>query len=227
MEDFKLVNGFPHIRYVREDFSHQEMLEKSHNYYQWMDRRRTVRDISNRPVPKAVVDQLLMTASTAPSGAHKQPWSFCAVSDPSLKTKIRKAAEQEEYKSYHGRMNEEWLEDLKAIGTDWHKPFLEDAPWLIVVFKRIYDLEGDHKRNNYYVNESVGIACGFLLAAIHHAGLVALTHTPSPMNFLSEVLHRPENERPFILMPVGYPKEEVYVPDLKRKTLDEVAVFYE
>jgi nitroreductase len=132
------------------------MLEKSHNYYQWMDRRRTVRDISNRPVPKAVVDQLLMTASAAPSGAHKQPWTFCAVSDPSLKTKIRKAAEQEEYKSYHGRMNEEWLEDLKAIGTDWHKPFLEDAPWLIVVFKRIYDLEGDHKRNNYYVNESVG-----------------------------------------------------------------------
>jgi nitroreductase len=192
-----------------------------------MDQRRTVRDISNRPVPKAVVDQLLMTASAAPSGAHKQPWTFCAVSDPSLKTKIRKAAEQEEYKSYHGRMNEEWLEDLKAIGTDWHKPFLEDAPWLIVVFKRIYDLEGDHKRNNYYVNESVGIACGFLLAAIHHAGLVALTHTPSPMNFLSEVLHRPENERPFLLMPVGYPKEEVYVPDLKRKTLDEVAVFYE
>lgn len=226
MEDFKLVNGFPHIRYTKECFSQQEMLERSQSYYRWMNQRRTVRDISSRPVPKAVIEELLMTASTAPSGANKQPWTFCAVSDPSLKAKIRKAAEQEEYKSYHGRMNEEWLEDLKAIGTDWHKPFLEEAPWLIIIFKKIYDLDGDHKRNNYYVSESVGLACGFLLTAIHHAGLVALTHTPSPMNFLSEVLQRPENERPFLLIPIGYPKEEVYVPDLKRKGLDEIAVFY-
>ena len=192
-----------------------------------MDQRRTVRDISNRSVSKQVIEQLVLTASSAPSGAHKQPWTFCLVSNPEIKAKIREAAEEEEYKSYHGRMSEEWLDDLKAIGTDWHKPFLENAPWLIVVFKKIYDLENGEKRNNYYVNESVGLACGFLLTAIHQAGLVALTHTPSPMNFLTEALERPENERPFLLIPVGYPDDNSYVPDLKRKHLEEIAVFYE
>jgi len=168
-----------------------------------------------------------MTASSAPSGAHKQPWTFCLVSDTKIKSKIRVAAEKEEYQSYNSRMSQEWLDDLKAFGTDWHKSFLEQAPWLIIVFKKVYDLDNGKKRTNYYVNESVGIACGLLIAAIHQAGLVALTHTPSPMNFLSEVLKRPENERPFLLVPVGYPDEEAYVPDLKRKPLEEVAVFYE
>lgn len=226
MEKSKIINGYPHIRYRYNSFNEGELLKKSQAYYDWMNKRRSVRDISNRPVPREVIQLLVKTASTAPSGAHKQPWTFCLVSDQALKTRIRKAAEQEEYKSYHGRMSEEWLHDLKAIGTDWHKPFLEKAPWLIVVFKKAYDLDGDKKRTNYYVNESVGIACGFLLSAIHQAGLVALTHTPSPMNFLGEVLGRPENERPFLLIPVGYPEEEVYVPDLKRKELDEVAVYY-
>ena len=227
MSEIKNINGFPHISYSREVYGESEMLSRSKAYYLWMDQRRTVRDISNRPVPKQVIEQLVLTASSAPSGAHKQPWTFCLVSNPEIKAKIRAAAEEEEYKSYHGRMSEEWLDDLKAIGTDWHKPFLENAPWLIVVFKKIYDLQTGEKRNNYYVNESVGLACGFLLSAIHQVGLVALTHTPSPMNFLAEVLDRPDNERPFLLIPVGYPDDNIYVPDLKRKSLDEIAVFYE
>lgn len=227
MEETKLINGFPHIHFSRDIFNKTEMLVRSRSYFEWMNERRTVRDISNRPVPKEVIEQLVMTASTAPSGAHKQPWTFCLVSNPKIKRKIREAAEEEEYRSYHDRMSQEWLDDLKAIGTDWRKPFLEFAPWLIAVFKKVYDLENGNRRTNYYVNESVGLACGFLLAAIHQSGLVALTHTPSPMNFLSEVLKRPENERPFLLIPVGYPDEEAYVPDLKRKPLDQVAVFYE
>jgi len=227
MEETKLINGFPHIHFSRDIFSKAEMLERSQSYFEWMNKRRTVRDISNRPVPKEIIERLVMTASTAPSGAHKQPWTFCLVSNPKIKREIRVAAEEEEYRSYHDRMSQEWLDDLKAIGTDWHKPFLENAPWLIAVFRKAYDLENEKKRTNYYVNESVGLACGLLIAAIHQAGLVALTHTPSPMNFLSEVLKRPENERPFLLIPVGYPDEAAYVPDLKRKPLEEVAVFYE
>ena len=227
MEETKLINGFPHIHFSRDIFSKSEMLERSQSYFEWMNERRTVRDISNRPVAKEIIERLVMTASTAPSGAHKQPWTFCLVSNPKIKREIRVAAEEEEYRSYHDRMSQEWLDDLKAIGTDWHKPFLENAPWLIAVFRKAYDLENEKKRTNYYVNESVGLACGLLIAAIHQAGLVALTHTPSPMNFLSEVLKRPENERPFLLIPVGYPDEAAYVPDLKRKPLEEVAVFYE
>ena len=227
MEKAKLINGFPHIPFRRDVFNEAVMLERSRSYFEWMDQRRTVRDIGNQPVPKEVIEQIVMTASTAPSGAHKQPWTFCLISDPKIKRKIQLAAEEEEYRSYHDRMSQEWLDDLKAIGTDWHKPFLEQAPWLIAVFKKAYDLDDGEKRTNYYVNESVGLACGFLIAAIHQVGLVALTHTPSPMNFLIEVLERPENERPFLLIPVGYPEEEAYVPDLKRKPLEEVAVFYE
>lgn len=226
MDDKKQINGYPHIRFQGVNFTPEESLKRSIEYYQWINQRRTVRDISNRPVSRQLIDQLLMTASSAPSGAHKQPWTFCAVSNPEIKTKIRRAAETEEYESYHSRMSEEWLDDLKAIGTDWNKPFLEKAPWLIVVFKKAYDLVNGEKRNNYYVNESVGLACGFLLTAIHQAGLVALTHTPSPMNFLARLLDRPENERPFLLIPVGYAEEEAYVPELKRKSLEEIAVFY-
>lgn len=205
----------------------EEMRQRAEAFYCQIDQRRTVRDFSDRPVPKSVIENIIRSASTAPSGAHKQPWTFCAVSNPAIKSEIRKAAEQEEYESYHGRMSEEWLQDLAPIGTDWHKPFLEIAPWLIIVFKKAYDLVDGERRKCYYVNESVGIASGFLLTAIHHAGLVSLTHTPSPMNFLQKILNRPENERPFLLVPVGYPADEVLVPDLQRKPLEEVAVFYE
>ncbi len=215
------------VPYRRTELPADEVLRRSAEFRAFMDERRTVRDFSDRPVPRAVIENLLMTASTAPSGAHKQPWTFCAVSDPALKAEIRKAAEKEEYENYHGRMSPEWLEDLAPLGTDWHKPFLETAPWLIVVFKKAYDLVDGRKKKNYYVNESVGLATGFLLAAIHHCGLVALTHTPSPMNFLQKILKRPENERPFLLIPVGYPAEDARVPDLQRKPAERVIAWYE
>lgn len=182
---------------------------------------------SDKEVPLEVMENIIMAASTAPSGAHKQPWSFCLISDPQLKARIREGAEAEEYENYHGRMSEEWLADLQPFATDWHKPFLEIAPYLIVLFKKAYDLdEKGQKHKNYYVNESVGIAAGFLLAAIHHAGLVALTHTPSPMNFLGDILERPSNERPFLLIPVGYPADDAEVPVLERKSQEEVLFYY-
>jgi len=224
----KLVNGFPFVPYQKESFDAGEMQKRSEWFYQWANTRRSCRDISDRPVQRGVIENIILTGSTAPSGAHKQPWTFCAISNPDLKKAIRKAAEEEEYKGYHGRMSEEWLQDLAPIGTDWKKPFLETAPWLIVVFRRSFEIQPDGtKRQNYYVQESCGIACGFLLAAIHHAGLVALTHTPSPMGFLSQLLKRPENEKPFLLIPVGYAAEEAWVPDLQRKGLEEISVFFE
>lgn len=195
-----------------------------------MEGRRSLRFFSDRPVERSVIEQLVMTGSSAPSGAHKQPWTFCAVSDPVLKARIREAAEKEEYESYNGRMPETWLDDLRPFGTDWKKPFLETAPWLVIVFRRIYEIDDQApggKRNNYYVNESVGLACGFFLSAVHQAGLVSLTHTPSPMNFLSEVLERPVNEKPFLLMPVGHPAEDAVVPKLGRKSSDAVIAWYE
>ncbi len=215
------------IPYKAQDFTEAEMQQKARDFYAYMDERRSVREFSDKWVPKEVIGQLIMAASTAPSGAHKQPWTFCAVSDPALKKAIREAAEEEEYTNYHGRMSESWLEDLQPFGTDWHKPFLETVPWLIIVFRRIYETEGGEKKNNYYVNESVGLATGMLLTAIHQAGLVSLTHTPSPLKFLQKILNRPDNERPFLLIPVGYPAEGAEVPDLQRKSLDEVAVFFE
>lgn len=219
------MSGF--IKHHPPRFDEVEMLQRVESYYQYMDTRRSIRHFSDRPVPKEIIEKLILTASTAPSGAHKQPWTFCVVSDPDTKEKIRAAAEKEEYDSYNGRMSEEWLEALAPLGTDWNKPFLEIAPWLIVVFKKSYDLHPDgSKKKNYYVNESVGLAAGFLLSAIHNAGLVTLTHTPSPMNFLQTLLNRPENEKPFLLLPVGYPADEVEVPDLKRKGLEEVVVWY-
>ena len=169
-----------------------------------------------------------MSASTAPSGAHKQPWTFCAISNKELKLKIREAAEIEEKLGYESRMSERWKKDLEPLGTDMNKPFIEEAPWIVIAFKKVYEFgEGGAKHNNYYVNESVGIACGMLISAIQNAGLVTLTHTPSPMNFLTKVLNRPSNERAFILFPIGYPKENVFVPDIKRKAIDEVACFFE
>ena len=220
-------NGYPFIPYRQEYLTEETTLKRSQTFLESMERRRSVRDFSSTPVQKEVIDNIIKTASTAPSGAHKQPWTFCVVSDPDIKKEIRLAAEIEERESYTSRMSEAWREDIRPLQTDWHKPFLETAPYLIVVFKRTYEILGDgSKRNNYYVNESVGLACGLLLAAIHHAGLVALTHTPNPMNFVSRILKRPENERPFLLIPVGHPADEVYVPDLKRKTLEEIAVYY-
>ena len=203
------------------------MVRASQAFYEAMRTRRTIREFSAEAVPYEVIENCLLTASTAPSGANKQPYTFCVVSDPEIKKKIREAAEKEEHESYHHRMSEEWLADIKPLQTDWHKPFLETAPYLIAVFKRAYEVGDDRaKKNNYYVNESVGLACGFLLAALHQAGLSALTHTPSPMNFLSAVLNRPDNERPFLLIPVGYAAADCVVPDLKRKTSEEFIVRY-
>jgi nitroreductase len=202
------------------------MLEKSNDFYQWMDQRRTVREFSKETFDIQIIENIIKTASTAPSGAHKQPWTFCLIKDPEIKKQIREAAEKEEKESYDGRMSDEWLQDLKPLGTDWEKSFLEDAPYLIIVFKRIYEVEeNNHKHQNYYVTESIGISCGFLLASIHAAGLVALTHTPSPLNFLTKILNRPENERPFLLIPVGKPVS-TFVPKLERKALTEILKVY-
>lgn len=223
----KDINGYQHVQFDHEEIDPETSLRNSENFFNWINKRRSVRDISDQPVSKDIIDNIIRSASSAPSGAHKQPWTFCIVSDPGIKHEIRKAAEKEEYESYHNRMSARWLKDLQPIGTDWNKPFLEKAPYLIIVFKKVFELdEDDQKQNNYYVNESVGIASGFLIAAIHNAGLVTLTHTPSPMNFLSKILNRPANERAFLLLPVGYPEDEAYVPDLTRKPLEEVAVYY-
>ncbi|MCY7352506.1 MAG: nitroreductase family protein [Cytophagaceae bacterium] len=219
-----LLNGYPFVSYHPETYPPDEVRQRAVTFYTDLDQRRSVRDFSDQPVLRYVVETLIRTASTAPSGANKQPWTFCAVSDPGLKRQIRLEAELEEYTNYHGRMSDEWLAALRPLATDWRKPFLETAPWLLVVFAQA---TGPQKQKHYYVNESVGLACGLLLAAIHQAGLVALTHTPSPMNFLKNLLNRPGPERPFLLIPIGYPAAECLVPDIQRKTLDEVAVFFE
>ena len=213
--------------YESESVSEEESITKSQEFYNLVDARRSVREYSSQPVSKQVIENIIKSASTAPSGAHKQPWTFCAISNKELKTQIRKAAEVEERETYAKRMSERWRQDLAPLGTDTNKPFIEDAPWVIVAFKRVYEHEDNVKHNNYYVNESIGIACGMLITAIHNAGLVTLTHTPSPMNFLAKLLNRPNNERAFLLLPIGYAKQPVYVPDLKRKALEEVVVFYE
>jgi len=192
-----------------------------------MQGRRSIRQFSSKTIPREVIDNLIRIASSAPSGAHKQPWTFAVISTSDYKTKIREAAEKEEYTNYNGRMSDEWLEDLKKFGTDWHKEFITTAPYIIVVFKKSYDLEANgEKAKNYYVNESVGIACGFLLAAIHQLGLVSLTHTPSPMNFLAELLERPPNEKAFLLIPVGYASDNATVPDIERKPVHNVMSNY-
>jgi iodotyrosine deiodinase len=227
MKKTKLINGYPFAAYTKNSFDAAEMVARSHDFYNWMDARRTCRDFSDKPIPKEVIENIILTASTAPSGAHKQPWVFCVVSNPQIKKQIRIEAEKEEYESYNGRMPEEWKKDLLPLQTDWKKEFLEIAPYLIIVFKKSYDFDAaGNKTNTYYATESCGLACGFLLAAIHNAGLVALTHTPSPMNFLSKVLNRPANEKPFLLIPVGYVAEDCWVPDIERRGLNEVAVFY-
>ena len=216
----------PHlVPYRHLEISEQEQLQRARSLYEFCNMRRSIRGFSDRPVNKEVIELLLETANTAPSGANKQPWQFVIVTDPKLKREIRLAAEAEEKQSYERRMPQEWLDDLAALGTDWHKPFLEIAPALVVVFAVSYTRQEGMVHKNYYVKESVGIASGFLLAAIHHAGLVSLTHTPSPMDFLQKILNRPDNEKPFLLIPVGYPKEGTNVPDIHRKELDEYVVW--
>ncbi len=223
----KLVNGHPHIPYTGTQYELTTSVERANELYQYADCRRSVREYSDRAVPREIIEQIIRTASTAPSGAHKQPWTFCAISDPVIKREIRMAAEAEEKENYESRMSASWKKDLAKFGTDMNKPFLETVPWLIIVFKQIYEMgPNGEKLTNYYVNESVGIACGMLINAIHHAGLATLTHTPSPMNFLQKILERPINERAFLLLPVGYPADDCHVPKIRRKGLEEMAVFY-
>ena len=220
------MKQYPFIPYSKETYSEEEVLKRSKLHFEYFDKRRTVREFSDKPIPEEVINNIILSASTAPSGAHKQPWTFCVVTNSEIKKQIREAAEKEEFDSYNGRMPADWLEDLEPLGTDWKKPFLETAPALIIIFKKSYNLLNEKKTNNYYVTESVGIACGFLLEAIHYCGLVALTHTPSPMNFLTKVLNRPENEKPFLLVPIGYPLEVTMVPDIHRKQLNDIAILY-
>jgi nitroreductase len=210
------------LPYPFVEISVEEQVKRARGFYEECARRRSIRSFSNKPVAREVLEWIIRTAGTAPSGANKQPWRFVVVTDSDLKRQIRMEAEKEERESYEQRMSEEWLEDLEPLGTDWHKEYLETAPVLIVVFALSYGIDGTRRRKHYYVKESVGIAVGFLLAAIHHAGLVSLTHTPSPMEFLGKILGRPAHERPFVLIPVGYPSDGAVVPNIQRKSLEEI-----
>ena len=221
-----MSKSYPFIPLEHQPLTAEESQTRSQQFHQDMDKRRSCRYFTDEPVAKEVIENIIKTAASAPSGAHKQPWTFVAIQNPSVKKQIRKAAEKEEKEFYEHRATDEWLEDLAPIGTDWQKPFLETAPWLIVVFKKTWNDGPSGKSKNYYVQESVGIACGFLIAAIHQAGLVTLTHTPSPMNFLADILKRPDNEKPFLLLPVGQPAADATVPDLTRKGLEEMSVWF-
>ncbi|MGL4637012.1 MAG: nitroreductase family protein [Beijerinckiaceae bacterium] len=205
--------------------SEAEMLAAAETFRAEMTRRRTVRDYAPDPVPRAIIEHAIMTAGTAPSGANQQPWSFAAISSPDIKKRIREAAEEEEKQFYAGRAGGDWLDALSHLGTDWEKPFLEEAPWLIAIFAQRWGEADGKKVKHYYVPESVGIATGFLIAALHQAGLATLTHTPSPMGFLNEICGRPESEKAVILLIVGYPKEGCQVPKISKKTLDEMTVW--
>ena len=213
-------------RYSFKKKSQQDMITQSNELMREMLNRRSIRDFSSEEIPEMVIKNVLKTAMTAPSGANKQPWKFVVVKDENIKKKIRIAAEKEEKKFYEQRATEEWLKDLNKFGTDWNKPFLENAPALIIVFRQSYDNSGGGKKKNYYVNESVGIACGFLLMALQNAGLVSLTHTPSPMGFLERILKRPKNEKAYLLIPVGFPAKNAEVPLLNKKSYNRsVEVF--
>jgi iodotyrosine deiodinase len=206
----------------------EEMRAAARAFLERMRGRRTVREFSDRPVPRDIIEDCLLAAGTAPNGANRQPWRFVVVGDAELKRKIREEAEIEERAFYSGKAPKEWLEALEHLGTDEHKPFLERAPWLIVIFAESYELmEDGTKAKNYYVTESVGIATGMLITALHHAGLVTLTHTPSPMKFLNGLLGRPDNERPFLILVVGYPEKDATVPKITKKPIDDIAVFVE
>jgi nitroreductase len=218
------ANFIPYSTY--QEYPNEEMLQRARSFREELQRRRTIRTFSSRPVPREIIEECLRAAGTAPSGANMQPWHFVVVSDPEVKKQIRAGAEQEERAFYERRAPEEWLEALAPLGTDWHKPFLEEAPCLIVIFGLSNTILPDGaRRKNYYVTESVGIATGMLITAIHHAGLASLTHTPSPMAFLNKILKRPANERPFLVLVAGYPTEGTTVPDISKKSLDEIATF--
>ena len=213
-------------RYSFKKKNPQDMISQSNELMREMLNRRSIRDFSSKKIPEVVIKNVLKTAMAAPSGANKQPWKFVVVKDKNIKKEIRIAAEKEEKKFYEQRATEEWLKDLNKFGTDWNKPFLENAPALIIVFRQSYDNSGGGKRKNYYVNESVGIACGFLLMALQNAGLVSLTHTPSPMGFLERILERSKNEKAYLLIPVGFPTENAEVPTLNKKSYNKsVEVF--
>jgi len=213
-------------RYTFKKKNPQDMIAQSNELMREMLKRRSIRDFSSEEIPEMVIKNVLKTAMAAPSGANKQPWKFVVVKDKNIKKEIRIAAEKEEKKFYEQRATEEWLKDLNKFGTDWNKSFLENAPALIIVFRQSYDNSGGGKRKNYYVNESVGIACGFLLMALQNAGLASLTHTPSPMGFLERILKRPKNEKAYLLIPVGFPTENAEVPTLNKKSYNKsVEVF--
>lgn len=209
-----------------QQFDADTMTSRALAFYEDVRRRRTVRDFSDRPVPRAVIEHCIRAAGTAPNGANLQPWHFVAVSDPAVKRRIREGAEEEERAFYGGKAPQEWLDALAPLGTDAHKPFLETAPWLIVIFAESYgELPDGRKVKHYYTQESVGIATGILITAVHHAGLVSLTHTPSPMGFLNEILDRPARERAFLILVVGHPADGATVPDITKKPLDAIATF--
>jgi iodotyrosine deiodinase len=216
--------GFHRLKYKKK--TSQDMIDLSTQFMNVMATRRSVREFSDEDIPDKVLENIIRTAMSAPSGANKEPWQFSVVKDKTVKKKIRKAAEEEEKKFYKERATEEWLKDLNKFATDWRKPFLEEAPALIVVFRQSYDNSGSLKRKNYYVGESVGIASGFLITAIHNAGLVSLTHTPNPMGFLEKILKRPTNEKAFLLIPVGYPEPNTQVPMLKKRRYKNTVRIY-
>ena len=214
------------MSYNKLDFKERSegyMARASADHLSFIRTRRSVREFSDREVPLEIINNIVSAAASAPSGANKEPWFFSIIRDPDVKHQIRLGAEKEEKLFYTQKAPKDWLKDLNKFGTDWHKEFLEIAPYLIVVFKQIYDLDNNIKYKNYYVNESVGIACGFLLSAIHSAGLVALTHTPSPMGFLEKICKRPKNERAYLLIPIGYPAEDAEIPDLGKKDYNKYA----
>lgn len=209
-----------------QEYPLDEMLKRAAAFREMMQRRRTVRQFSGRPVPREIIADCLLAAGSAPSGANMQPWHFVVVSDAEVKRRIRAAAEKEEQEFYHGRAPQEWLEALAPLGTDEHKPYLESAPYLIVIFAQSFGTLADGRKvKNYYVTESVGIATGMLITAIHHAGLASLTHTPSPMGFLNDILGRPQNERAYLILVVGYPAPEAVVPAISKKTLQDFVTF--
>lgn len=219
------AGGFSPLEFERIPV--EESIARSKDFYELMRRRRTVREFSPEPVPIEIIENAIRVAGTSPSGANQQPWRYVVVSDPEIKRRIREAAEEEEKESYEHRMSQEWLDALEPLGTDWNKPHLTDAPYLIVCFRLDYGLETDDEGNevrvkHYYPGESMGISVGMLIAALHNAGLATLTHTPSPMKFLNEILGRTRNERPFVVLPVGYPADDCQVPNITKKPLDEI-----
>jgi len=215
------------IEYRFDRLSDDAQIKSSLAFYEQLSKRRSVRSFAPTAVHREVIEQCILTASTAPSGANKQPYTFCIIEDPVLRAEIRKQAELEELRNYQERMNAQWLADLEPLGTDHIKPFITDAPHLVVLFKQVYGLdEAGGKHQHYYVNESVGIAAGMFIAALHVAGLATLTHTPSPMNFLERILDRPENERAYLVLPVGIPADGVHVPNIQRKPKEKIIALY-